>query len=65
MNTDLRVLMCKHSVKQWRVAREIGIAEATLSRLMREDLPETRKLQIGAAIEKLAAESRTGCSDQG
>ena len=54
MNRDIKVLLAKYGVDQWRVAKELGVAETTLSRWMRVDFTPERRSQVIAAIEKLA-----------
>lgn len=56
MNTDIKILLVQKGIRQWRVAKEIGLAEASLSRLLRDKLSPDRKAQIVAVIEKLAAQ---------
>ena len=57
MNQDIKILLLQKNVRQWTVARELKIAEATFSRLMRETLSEYRRAQIIEAIEKLSKEA--------
>lgn len=54
MNKELQLYAAGKGVRQWQIAKELGIAEETLCRWLRRDLLEERKAQIQAAIEKLA-----------
>lgn len=59
MNQDIKILLLQKNVRQWAVARELKIAEATFSRLMRETLSDHRRAQIIDAIEKLSKQALT------
>ena len=59
-NRDLKALMTLRGVQQWRIARELGMAEATLSRLLRGELPAERKILILDAIERLSGGAANG-----
>lgn len=61
-NTDVRLLLVQHGVHQWQVAKAIGITEASLSRLMRDELSAERKGKIINAIQNL---SQRGVEDNG
>lgn len=52
-NNDIRELMQMSGIKQWQVAREVGLSASYFCVLMRKPLPEKyRKLSI-QAIKKL------------
>ena len=53
MNQDIKILMLQKNVRQWVVARELNVTEATLSRWLREPLSEQRRALIVASIEKI------------
>ena len=42
-NKEIRELLEKKGIKQYALAKMIGISEFTLSRKMREELPEDQK----------------------
>lgn len=43
--------MTQHNVKQWQLAEKLGISEASLSRLLRHELPESEQDRILGLIE--------------
>ena len=59
-NLDLRLELTRSGVRQWELAREVGINEATLSRWLRSELKGERKRRVEAALEKLRADGRSG-----
>lgn len=52
-NTDIREAAKLAGVKMWQIADAMGFSEATLTRLLRKDLPCEKKKNILAAIERL------------
>ena len=54
VNRDIRALIVQKGVKQWLVAKELGMLETSFSRLLRYELTPDRRKQIIAAVEKLA-----------
>ena len=54
MNKDIRIYMVQKDVRQWAVALEMGMAEASLSRLLRHEVSPVKKKQITDAIDRLA-----------
>lgn len=50
-NIRIRVKMAEHGVKQWEVARALGISESVLSRKLRDELSEEEQEKIFKAIE--------------
>lgn len=62
-NLDVRAEMLRRDIKQWQLAREIGVDEAALCRLLRHELPPERKDRLMATIMRLgqaAGEGETG-----
>ena len=53
-NKVIRCALINSGVKQYQLADKLGIAEATLSRKLRKELPKEEKQKILAAIEELA-----------
>ncbi len=53
---DIHTVLRKHRIYQWEVARELGIADYTLSRWLREDLSEEQVKAIFEAINKIREE---------
>ena len=56
MNRDLQLYAAGKGVKQWKIAKELGIAEASLSRKLRNPLSEEDKAAFLSAVEKLSNE---------
>ena len=50
-NMKVRMAMMENGLKQWEVARLLGIHEAVLSRKMRDELPEEEQDRIVQVIE--------------
>jgi len=51
-NAKIRLKMFEAGVKQWQLARLIGMSESNLSRKLRDELPEEEQDRIIALIEK-------------
>ena len=52
-NMDIRFEAKKRGVSLWQIAKAMNIAEATLFRLLREELSPEKKNEIREIIEKL------------
>lgn len=50
MNQEIRDRIKESRVKQWEVAKAIGISEGTLCIWLRDELSEERKAQVMEAI---------------
>lgn len=57
-NIDIRIRMVTAGVKLYEVARELGMADSSLSRKLRCELSEAETDRIMAAIERLAARTQ-------
>ena len=55
-NLDIRAEAVSHGVRLWRLAEELGIADASLSRKLRKELPRDEKEKIFSIIRRLAKE---------
>lgn len=55
-NLDIRAEAVSHGVRLWRVAEELGIADASLSRKLRKELTQDEKEKILAIIRQLSKE---------
>lgn len=55
-NEAVRSTLRIQNKKQWELARALGIAEATLSRKLRTELPVEEQMEMVKLIEKIAAE---------
>ena len=53
-NVEVRAAYMAHGIRQWELARELGLSETHFSRKLRHELPPEEKERILAAIEKLA-----------
>ena len=56
MNESLKLKAAGAGVKLWQVAKEMGSADATLSRKMRTEFSNEDREQFLAAVDKLSAE---------
>lgn len=57
MNQDIRRAAGGAGVRLWQIAAALGIADCSLSRKLRKELPQEEKEKIFAIIEKLAKEA--------
>lgn len=58
-NMDIRDYAKKQKVNLWEVSERLGYAhETAFSRILRHELPEDKKAEIYAIIDKLAAEQK-------
>ena len=55
-NLDIRAEAVSRGVRLWRVAEELGIADASLSRKLRKELPQAEKERIISIIHCLSKE---------
>ena len=53
MNKDIKLLAAGKGIKQWKIAKELGVREETLCRWLRNVLPPDKKALVLAAIDKL------------
>lgn len=56
MNRDIRLKAAGAGVRLWQVAAELGIADCSLSRKLRKELPASEKEKIFEIIDRLAQE---------
>ena len=52
-SNEIKKILKEKRIYQWEVAKVLGITEFTLTRWLREDLPEDRATQILEAIDEL------------
>jgi hypothetical protein len=52
-NLDIRTKLKEANIKQWELADQLGIAEMTLVRKLRYELPEEEKQKIFLIIAEL------------
>jgi hypothetical protein len=55
-NEEIRRYAAGNGVRLWQVADELGIADTSLSRKLRKELPTDSKQEIRKIIDKLAKE---------
>lgn len=55
-NQDIRRTAAGAGVKLWQIADELGIADCSLSRKLRKELPQEDKARIFSIIERLSKE---------
>jgi hypothetical protein len=56
-NQDIKRTAAGAGVKLWQVAEALGIADCSLSRKLRRELPAEEKAKIFAIIDRLAKEA--------
>lgn len=54
-NVELRIYAKKKRVQLWEVAQELGIADSSLSRKLRKELPDEEKTRIRQSIDSIAS----------
>lgn len=52
-NNDIRTLAKESGVKMWQLADSLGVSEATVTRMLRKELPEAKKTLIFQTIEQI------------
>ncbi len=55
-NMKIRIKLMEHNKRLWWLARILETSEATLSRRLREELPEEEQERIAKLIEEKAGE---------
>lgn len=58
LNKDIKVKARKSGVLIWEIADRLGIADTTMSRKLRKELPDSEKQEIFKIINELAAEKQ-------
>lgn len=56
MNQDIRRTAAGAGVKLWQIAEALGIADCSLSRKLRKELPQEEKEKIFSIIKRLSQE---------
>lgn len=54
MNQEIRQAIKAAGLKQWQVAKAIGVSEYSFIRWLRDELPEERRKAVYKAIEELS-----------
>lgn len=57
-NQDIRNYAKQNGVKLWQVAKVKGISEPTMTRLLRQELPESEKENFRRIINELASQAK-------
>lgn len=55
-NQDIRRMAAGAGVKLWQIADALGIADCSLSRKLRKELPQEEKEKIFSIIQRLSRE---------
>lgn len=58
LNKDIKVKARKSGVLIWEIADRLGMADTTMSRKLRKELPYSEKQEIFKIIDELAAEKQ-------
>lgn len=58
INQDIRRTAAGAGVKLWQIADALGIADCSLSRKLRKELPQEEKDRIFKIIKELSQEAR-------
>lgn len=58
-NADIRRMVRRNDVPQWKIAAVLGISEPTLCRWLRRELSPERKNAIVGAIQAVAKEAES------
>ncbi len=56
-NMKIRIKLLEHNKRLWWLAQILGTSEATLSRRLRNELPEEEQIRIADLIDKKAGDS--------
>ena len=55
-NKDIKTTAKTKGIKLWEIADKLGIADTTMSRWLRKELPQDKKQKIFNIIDQIAAE---------
>ena len=55
-NKDVRRAAAAKGIRLWQLAEACGMADTTFSKLLRRELPQEKKQEIFAIIDKVAAQ---------
>ena len=53
-NPEIRKTARAAGIPLWALAKELGLSEATMTRLLRVELPAEKKAELLASIQRLA-----------
>lgn len=56
-NQDVRRMAAGNGVRLWQIAEALGMADCSLSRKLRKELPAEEKAKIFEVIEQLSREA--------
>lgn len=56
-NQDIRRMAAGNGVRLWQIAEALGMADCSLSRKLRKELPAEEKAKIFEVIEQLSREA--------
>ena len=52
-NQEIKTLIKQKRLRQWEIAKELGVSEFTFSRWLRTELPDAKKKKIVDVIEHM------------
>lgn len=58
-NLRIKKALASNMMRHWQLARLLNVSEMTLTRKLREELPEEEQLRIVKLIENAAKESKS------
>lgn len=58
-NEIIRKALRIHDARQWQLAKWLGLAESTLCRKLRTELPEDEQREIVSIIKRMSKEDET------
>jgi len=50
-NRKIRIAMLENNIRQWELARLLGVSEASVSRKLRDELPDDEQKRIVGIIK--------------
>lgn len=53
-NTEIKSYALIHGVKLWQIAEKLRISEATMTRMLRKELPQAKKQEIMTIIDQIS-----------
>ena len=59
-NKEIREKARSAGVRLWQISKEIGVSESTLTRMLREELPENEANHLKTVIDRIGGEGGAG-----
>ena len=57
-NSKIKMRLMERDVRQWELAKKMGISETTLYRRLREELPRDEQNRILSIVDEIVAERK-------